>query len=68
MASLTMTLNEKDLHDALRMWLRARGLEMKGTPAINHFPGDMREPATTTINVEVEPQRQPGPPTSVYDR
>lgn len=68
MASLTMILSEQDMCDALRMWLRARGLEMKGTPVIRYDPGAMRDPATTTISVEVEPPKQPGPPTSVYDR
>jgi hypothetical protein len=68
MASLTMTLEQKDVEAAIEMWLRSKGLQMKGAITIHHDPGDRPcDSPSTTIGVQCEPISAPAPPTT-YDR
>jgi hypothetical protein len=54
MATMTIELDEKDLAEAVDMFLAARGLRAKGKPTVRHFAGDQREASCTTIVVETE--------------
>lgn len=50
----TVTLSEDDIAQAISLFLEKRGLQIKGKVTVNHYPGDPREPPSTTISVQVE--------------
>lgn len=50
----TVTLNEEGLTAAIDAYLQAKGLKVRGNITVNHYQGDCREPASTTVTVQVE--------------
>ena len=55
MATMTMNLSEKDLHEAIDAWLSLRGLTTASPPRITATPGDRPGECTTfTASVQVK--------------
>lgn len=57
MARICVTLDEKDLADAIGLWVKAKfsGIRLKNQPKVEHTPATNREKADTSVIVEVEP-------------
>ncbi len=50
----TVTLNQKELGEAIGLYLAQRGLRVVGEVSVSYYPGDMREASTTTVSANVE--------------